>query len=62
MYIQGACISLISGNQFSGNVFYAYLLIHSLEDEQRYKKRKLCIKYLLLLICRSYGQRLNQPK
>ena len=62
MISQGVCNFRINGTQFSGNVFYGYLLIHSLEDEQRYKKRKLCIKYLLLLICRSYGQPLNQPK
>ncbi len=62
MIIQGVCYYRISGTQCSGNVFYGYLLILSLEDEQRYKKRKLCIKYLLLLICRSYGQPLNQPE
>jgi len=57
MNIQGAC--KISGTLCSGKVYYGYLLIHSLEDKQRYKKRKLCIKYLLLLICRSYRQTLN---
>ncbi len=62
MIIQGVSNFRNGGTKFSDNVLYCYFIIHSLEDEQRYKKRKLCIKYILLLICRSYGQPLNQAK